>query len=352
MTTKITLTSWDVKSSQRQHVCNKQGATNIMECHAALECFVNTTCNGSLPHWRRMRNATRSATSFCRPSPLIWATVRHFHVHPWNGHCSGEWHADILVLDPRHWCFSEWFDRENHWIIVRHPERLMQFDPKAARDQCNLVSQPMAASGVGGNVTKCSGCNSETEHVELLKLWIGTICPNNFKSLTATIVGSVFDHVWSGFGLRTILLCPGPVNQGMSRAPWGTYLHPPASSQQISGEARQPQWVWARNFGLRPPTLQGHHPAALCGWCGKHSYMQPAGTKRGSNGMDIYIYVDTQCINVSTNQFINVCMCVWMDGWMDVWMDGWMYACMYGWMYGWMYGCMDVWMHICMHVGR
>jgi hypothetical protein len=25
----------------------------------------------------------------------------------------------------------------------------MQFDPKVARDQCNLVSQPMAASEVG-----------------------------------------------------------------------------------------------------------------------------------------------------------------------------------------------------------
>jgi hypothetical protein len=76
MTTKITLTSWDVKSSQRQHVINRLQR----QCHGtilALECFVNTTCNGSLPHWSRkytaaicrMRNATDQQHPFVAQVP-------------------------------------------------------------------------------------------------------------------------------------------------------------------------------------------------------------------------------------------------------------------------------------------
>ena len=161
-----------MKSSQRQHVTNRLQR----QCHGtilAVECFVNTTCNGSLPHWSRkstaaicrMRNATDQKHPFVAQVPsseqlsgtsMFIHGIATFPVNDMPTCCcwiqdigvslnqclSGTLPPDLTEKPTRFLCGT-------NTLGLQHPERLMQFDPKVARDQCNLVSQPMAASEVG-----------------------------------------------------------------------------------------------------------------------------------------------------------------------------------------------------------
>ena len=153
---------------------------------------------------------------------------------------------------------STGFDRETCQIFVWHEH----FGPTASRAAHAIRPQSGARPvqpGESANGSKRGrgmwrNVRDATVKQSMLRLWIVTIRPDNFKFVNNRwcIFGSVFDLGLDSrlYNSAMPLSCELRNVRHANLPTWGTYLHPSASWQQIRGETRENPWVCrALNFG-------------------------------------------------------------------------------------------------------